>query len=359
MRENSGTFNMNKDSEYIDIRYVFKDIVAKKNIYFYVIPCVFIISCIYIFSKPRYYSTETTMAPELGSSVSGGTLGSIASSFGIDINDMQTTDAITPYLYPDLMEDNGFISKIFNFKVKNQEGDIKTDYYTYLKKYQKHSWYESGIGCIKKLFSSKKSTNTANKDLNPYYLTKDDDAIMEAVRSNISISIDKKNGTISIDATAQDPVISKTLADSTRNLLQNYITEYRTNKAQADYIYYKKLTEDAKRDYERLRQRYGIFADANTDIILQSVKAKQDDMENELQLKYNTYNTLVTQMQAAQAKVREKTPVFTLLKGAAVPVKPSGPKRLIFIIAMLFIATISTTAYIIKDTLIKQFKATE
>lgn len=350
---------METNSEYIDIRVLIKDILDKKRIYLYVLPCVLIISCVYIFSKPRFYSTETTMAPELGNSVSGGTLGSIASSFGIDINDMQTTDAITPYLYPDLMEDNGFISKIFKFKVENQEGDIKTDYYTYLKKCQKHSWYESGIGAIKKLFSSKRNSNTDNKEFNPYYLTKDDDAIMEAVRNNISINIDKKNGTISISATAQDPIISKTLADSTRNLLQNYITEYRTNKAQADYIYYKKLTEDAKHDYERLRQQYGSFADANTDIILQSVKAKQDDMENELQLKYNTYNTLVTQMQAAQAKVREKTPVFTLLKGAAVPIKPSGPKRLIFVIAMLFISTIITTAYIIKDTFIKQFKATE
>lgn len=350
---------MNKDTEYIDVRYIFKDIVAKKKIYFYVLPCVFIISCIYIFSKPRYYSAETTMAPELGSSMSNGTLGSIASSFGIDINEMQTTDAITPYLYPNLMDDNGFISKIFKFKVESQDGDIKVDYYTYLKKYQKHSWYESCIGAIKKLVTPKDQFKTGRKDFNPYYLSKNDDAIMEAVRGNISISIDKKNGTISISATAQDPVISKTLADSTRNLLQNYIIEYRTNKAQADYIYYKKLTEEAKRDYEKLRQQYGSFADANTDVILQSVKAKQDDMENELQLKYNTYNTLVNQMQAAQAKVREKTPVFTLLKGASVPIKPSGPKRMIFVVAMLFIAVIFTTLYIIKDTFIKQFSSAE
>ena len=348
---------MEKNKEYIDVRDIFKDIKAKRKLYVHVISCVFIFSCIYIFSKPRYYSTETTMAPELGNNMSSGTLGSIASSFGIDINDMQTTDAITPYLYPNLMEDNGFIAKIFKFKVKDKEGTINTDYYTYLKKFQNHSWIDGSIGFIKKLFTSKKKDKDSQTKFNPYYLSKDDDAIMEKIRGDIEIGIDKKNGIISIKATAQDPIICKTLADSTRSLLQEYITEYRTNKAQADYLYYKKLTEEAKLDYERQRQKYGSFADANTDLILQSVKAKQEDMENDLQLKYNTYNTLVTQMQAAQAKVREKTPAFTLLKGASVPVKPSGPKRMIFVIGMLFLATIFTTLYILKGTIINMFEA--
>lgn len=348
---------MEKNKEYIDVRDIFKDIKAKRKLYVYVISCVFIFSCIYIFSKPRYYSTETTMAPELGNNMSSGTLGSIASSFGIDINDMQTTDAITPYLYPNLMEDNGFIAKIFKFKVKDKEGTINTDYYTYLKKFQSHSWIDGSIGAIKKLFTTKKKDKSNKTTFNPYNLSKDDDAIMEKIRGDIEISIDKKNGTISIKTTAQDPMICKTLADSTRSLLQDYITEYRTNKAQADYLYYKKLTEEAKLDYERQRQKYGSFADANTDLILQSVKAKQEDMENDLQLKYNTYNTLVTQMQAAQAKVREKTPAFTLLKGASVPVKPAGPKRMFFVIGMLFLATILTTLHVLKGTIINMFEA--
>ena len=36
-------------------------------------------------------------------------LGSIASSFGFDLGEMQSSDAINPLLYPDLMDDNAFV----------------------------------------------------------------------------------------------------------------------------------------------------------------------------------------------------------------------------------------------------------
>ena len=58
-----------------------------------------------------------------------------------------------------------------------------------------------------------------------------------------------------------------------------------------------------------------------------------------MQLKYTTYTTLNTQLQASKVKVQEKTPAFTVLKGADVPLKPAGPKRMRFVILMLFLAT--------------------
>ena len=75
-----------------------------------------------------------------------------------------------------------------------------------------------------------------------------------------------------------------------------------------------------------------------------------------MQLKYNAYSTMMTQYQAAKAKVQERTPAFTIVKGAAVPVKASGPKRMIFVISMLFLAFIATTLYIAKDELKDLFK---
>ena len=43
------------------------------------------------------------------------------------------------------------------------------------------------------------------------------------------------------------------------------------------------------------------------------------DMENDMQLKFNTYNTLNTQLQAAKAKVQERTPAFAVLKAPDIP----------------------------------------
>ena len=172
---------------------------------------------------------------------------------------------------------------------------------------------------------------------------------MSAIRKSINISVDKKTGVITIKSKAQDALICKIVADSVRGHLQQYITRYRTNKARKDYAYYKSLTEDAKAQYEKARRLYGGYADANSDVILESFKSKQDDLENDMQLKYNTYSTLNTQLQAAKAKIQEKTPAFTLIQGAAVPIKASEPKRMLFVFGATIFAFILISIYVLKD----------
>jgi LPS O-antigen subunit length determinant protein (WzzB/FepE family) len=72
-----------------------------------------------------------------------------------------------------------------------------------------------------------------------------------------------------------------------------------------------------------------------------------------MQLKFNAYSTINTQLEAAKAKVQERTPAFTMLKGASVPIKPAGPKRMLFVIFMLAVATLATTTYILRGDILK------
>lgn len=145
-------------------------------------------------------------------------------------------------------------------------------------------------------------------------LSKDDTDIMDAVKSNIKLTTDKKTGAITISAKAQDPYVCKILADSVRQHLQIFITNYRTNKARNDALYYQKLTAEAKASYEKARQLYGNYSDANMDVVLESFHAKQNDLENDMQLKYNNYSTLSTQLQLAKAKIQEKRLLSLLSK---------------------------------------------
>ena len=344
--------NKIKNPEVIDLRVVFKKIWDNRKLFYKVLPIVFVLSCIYIFSQPRYYTSDVKLAPEMENSGAGGTLGSLAASFGFDLSEMQTTDAITPLLYPDLMEDNGFVAGLMNIQVKSQDGEINANYHDYLKKHQKTAWWNYPINWLKSLLPKKADTGgTGDGTYDPYNLPKSEDDILSAARSKIGIAIDKKTGVISISVEDQDPLICRTMADSIKEKLQIFITDYRTNKARTDYEYYKKLTADAKQDYEKVRRFYASMADASTNIKLRSVELKMEDVENDMQLKLNAYTTINTQLQAAKAKVQEKTPAFTVLKGAAVPVKPAGPKRILFIAEMLFLACFVVSMYILKSIL--------
>lgn len=339
--------------EVIDLRQVFRKIWASRRLFYKTLPTAFVLACIYILGVPRTYTSEVKLAPEMENSGAGGALSSLASSFGFDLGDMQTTDAITPLLYPDLMEDNGFVTSMFGINVKTLDGDVSTTYHDYLQKYTQPSVWSKPMIWVKQLL--KPSGKGGDSKFDPYQLSRLENEVAEAIRGNVKISVDKKNGVITINVQAQDPLVCKTMADSIKERLQLFITEYRTNKSRTDYEYYKKLTEQAKHEYEKTRQMYGSMADANSRIALKSVELKMEDMENDMQLKFNTYTSMNTQLQAAKAKVQERTPVFTVIKGAAVPVKPSGPKRMIFVLAITIVTFIATSLYIVRKDLHFQF----
>ena len=135
------------------------------------------------------------------------------------------------------------------------------------------------------------------------------------------------------------------MADTVRMHLQSFITDYRTKKAAIDLAYIENLFLEAKENYEKSRIAYGAYSDANQDITLTSYRLIRDNLENEMQLQYNNYSALSTQLQSAKAKLQEKTPAFTTLQSATVPVKPAGPKRMIFVLSMLFLTFVIDTLY--------------
>jgi len=343
--------NNNKNPEVIDLGLIIKKVFKSKKLFLKTLPAAFVLSSLYIICFPRYYSSQIKLAPELENSGAGGAITSIASSFGIDLGEMQTSDAITPLLYPDLLEDNGFIASTYNIKVKSQDGEIETTYFDYLEKHQKAPFWSGFFRWIKKLLPKKESTVSGSKEFDPYYLSERENGIAEIIRDKIQIGIDKQTGVITIDTEAQDPLICKTLADSIKERLQDFITNYRTNKARIDYEYYNKLTIEAKQEYEKARHRYGSMSDANSKVVLRSAELRMQDMENDMQLKYNAYTTLSTQLEAAKAKVQARTPAFTVLKGASVPIRPSGPKRMFFVLGMLILVTFIDIIWIVKDEL--------
>ena len=97
-----------------------------------------------------------------------------------------------------------------------------------------------------------------------------------------------------------------------------------------------RLFEEARSQYDKARQTYAAYADANQEVTLQAYKMKADDLENDMQLKYNIYTQVVEQLQLAKAKVQERTPAFTVIESAAVPLRASSKSRASMVITYLF-----------------------
>lgn len=358
MDENKSTHanRVEEEESSIDWMAILAAVKKRKSLYYKVIPVAFVLACIYALGLPNYYQVQVKLSPELSSKSSTSSLSALASQFGVTLGQGANsgTEALFPTLYPDLMNSVDFKASLFPVKVKREEDNKVMTYYDYLLNEQKKPWWSGAIGGLMSLFASDDAAKKESK-VDPFRLTKKQTEIAKTIDKKVVCDVDKKTMVITIDVTDQDPLIAATMADSVKVRLQDFITDYRTKKARHDLAYTKKLYKEAKERYTRARQNYAAFSDANQDLILESVRSKQTDLENEMQLQFNAYNSLAQQLQMAEAKVQEDTPAFTTLQSATVPVKKTGPSRSKMVLMFVFLVIIGTTAYILyKEGQLKQ-----
>lgn len=339
--------------EIINLHDIAIKVWAKKKLFLKVWAVTLVVSVAWIFPQPRTYETSVVLAPEANGEASGGSLGSIASSFGINLSNMANNDAIYPLLYPDVVSSNDFIVGLLDVPVETIDGEVKTDFLTYLLKYQEVSIWSWPMIWIKKGLESLKSEEDrkpigSKGKLDPYRLSRKEEALVKSLRDAIRCSVDKKTDVITICVSGQDPLVCAVVCDSVRARLQNFIISYRTSKARNDVEYYTRMSAETYRDYQKALDTYSRFCDTHRNVILQAMQSQRDELENEIQMKFNTYSVISTQLDAAKAKVQERTPAFTILQNVSVPVKPSGPKRMIFVLGMLVIATMATIGYVMQ-----------
>ena len=343
----------------IDYREVLRRIWERRKLFAKTLPIAFVLACIWVLPQPRYYTSDVMLAPEAMGEVTGSSLASLASSFGLNIGEGSGGDAIYPMLYPDLFSSPSFIVSLFDIEIDVPDEDghvVHTDYYTYLSKMQKKNWllapFKALLRTVKQWIRPKKASEKGAGDvskLDPFQLSYDDYMLVQNASKLLSCSVDKKTDVITLTVKDQNAYVSAVLADSVRARLQVFITDYRTSKARQDLNYFKQLTDEAQLAYAKAVVAYSSYCDTHRNSVLQAHLSRRDELDNDMQLKFQTYTAMNTQMEAAKAKVLEKTPAFTTLKTASVPVKPAGPKRMIFVAAILFLTFLGTGAYILRD----------
>lgn len=350
--ENTESLTKNIENAQRTSNIIFSTIrLIRDNLKFMVIfvGTITILSAIYVFSIPRTYKSESILLPETkGENNLSGSLGSLASFAGIKFGGSDE-DAISPEFYPKVLKSSVFLVDIFYEKVYVKRLKKSVTIYDYINLYQKKAWWESFLEIFKK-----DDLETRGK-ANPKRLTKKQSKIAKELDKMFFCSVDKKTDMITINVNAQDAEVSAQITDRICELLQKYITNYRTSKARKDLEYIRKITMDAKQKYIQAQYKYANFSDANEDIMLASLRQISDRLENEMQLAYNVYSQSAQQMQIALAKVQERTPVFTTIQPATVPIKPNAPKRMATLLLCMILSTFVGITYLIGKDYFKSF----
>ena len=303
-----------------------------------------VIGIVVAISIPKQYTVEVTLSPEMGNNKEGG-LSSLAASFlgsGVTMGD--GTDALNASLSPDIVSSTPFLLELSTMNIPVTKDEMMT-LNTYLDE-ESSPWWSYAIGFpgmvidgIKSLFTEEDELISSDKASQGIIeLSKKESKKIRTLKKMITASVDKKTSMTSVAVTFQNPKVAAVVADSVVKKLQEYIIDYRTFKAKEDCLYLEKLFKERQHEYYAAQQKYADYQDSHDNIILQSVRAEQERLQNNMSLAYQVYSQVASQLQVARAKVQEEKPVFAVVEPAVVPLTPSGTSKKIYVLAFIFMS---------------------
>ena len=292
-----------------------------------------IIGIIIAISIPKQYTVEVTLSPEMGSTKGGGLSGLAASFLGSGATMSDGTDALNASLSADIVSSTPFLLELSVMEIPASENK-KMTLNTYLDEESSPWWsYIIGlpsmvIGGVKSLFIKEDEETISDRgNQGTIELSKKESQKIETLKKMIIASVDKKTSMTTVAVTLQNPKVAAVVADSVVGKLQEYIINYRTSKAKEDCIYLERLFKERQQEYYVAQKRYADYMDSHDNIILQSVRAEQERLQNDMSLAYQVYSQVASQLQVARAKVQEEKPVFAVVEPAVVPLNPSGTSK--------------------------------
>ena len=306
------------------------------------------------FSIPKTYTASVTLAPESQQKTSS-SVSSIASMMGVNLNN--SVDAISVEMFPDVVHSTPFIVELFDLPVTFERKDsvITTSLVEYMKEYQKSPWWTpvlkfpmTALGwCIDLVRSDKEEEEAGDGTLDPSNLPKKERGVVKYFAENIMVNVDKKTGKTSMSLVMQDPLVVATVMEAVTENLKDYMSDYRTSKARQDIENLEVICDQRKADYYKAQQAYAQFVDANQSVIRQSAQAERERLQQEMNLAYQVYSQVATNLEGARIQEQQAKPVFVILDPVTVPIRKTAPSKAKMLVIFTFLAGCCAVAWVL------------
>lgn len=299
------------------------------------------------FSIPKTYKAKAVFTPETQQRIGAG-VSSIASMMGVSLDN--SMDAIDVEMYPDVVASTPFLFNLLDLQVSTKNGKLDTDLTDYVLNHQKKAWWSHIISAPFKLIGlilpdKEEAADTAALVMTN--LPKDERRVMKFLRKNIHILVDKKTGMTSMSIQMQDPYVAAQVLEAIVENLKRYVSDYRTSKARQDVENLTVICEERRQDYYEAQQAYAKYSDSNKNVVLNSTKAEAQRLQQEMNLAYQVYSQVATQLEGARIKVQQDKPVFAVLEPVTVPYKKSAPSKAKILVLFTLLSGCLASAWVL------------
>ncbi len=305
-----------------------------------IITCVFIaLGFVAALTMKHTYTVQSLMVPQMNSK-SNSQLSSLAALAGVDMGMDLSAKDLSPLVYPQIVNSVPFKRELLYEPLHYAKADSAVSTYTYYTEILKPSFmskvkkYTIGLpftilGALQKekpdvvLPVDSTSVDASPK---PVVLTKKEVKLMEFIGKCVNLTVDKKEGILTLTVVGTEPLQTAELALKAQNLLQTEITRFRTEKAQRDLNYIQGRYDEAKKEAESLQASLAAVRDRSQGMI----GSRSDIQRERIQLRYNVANAVYTdmakQLEQAKLQVKRDTPVLAVIQPVTVPSKASNSR---------------------------------
>ena len=352
--------NHNSSEDEIDLIELLKKVYLEKKFILKVSVLVGLFGIVYALFQPNEFTSTTTFIPQLSSGVKtgGSSLSGLASLAGINLGDMESSSEFPPSLYPQVVNGIPFKIDLLSSTINLNGGEILVkDYFSNqggsslnilgtIKKYT--------IGLPSLILGSFNSQDVALSKSEIYTVTEEDQELFKTVSSALSLSINDKEGFITISFTDNDKNIAAQITQIAQTLLQKKIIEFKNQSSKEMLDFATKQYDEKQTSYEKLQDKRAIFVDKNINISSSLFQNKLSRIESEVNISASIVQQLASQVEQAKLQVNKDTPVFTTIQPVTIPFERSAPKRSQIVIVFGFLGIVVSVGYVLVKEPLKE-----
>ena len=358
MEENYREVNPEDEGMTIDWMGILRKLLRRWKFIFLVTFIFSVLGVVAALTAHRKYPVTVTLAPELQNRANS-SLSSLASMLGGAMTLNSSPDALNISLFPQISSSTPFLCSLLDVPVtpyvkrEAELAGVSPDTTTV---------FLHWLGRDKKL-SEKQMRKMAEADakylyddsiIQPDDLTPRQGYVVKALSQSVNTTVDNKTGVTTIVVTGDDPMIVKQLADTVTQRLQDFVIDYRTKKATADYEYYVQLADEAYAKLVKAQAAYAARVDYDRSVILQSVNSERQRLQDEANLANQIYSQMAQQRELAKGKIQEMKPVYAVVQPATVPLRSITSRAKICII-WFFVGFLLSCAWVAFGDIVIQF----
>ena len=342
---------MNDNTDEIDLIELFKKIYSNKKFIFKTSIFAALFGVVFALFQPNEYTSTTTFIPQLSSGVKtgGSSLSGLASLAGINIGSMESSSEFPPTLYPQVVNGVPFrLDLLFSeIKIDNKNTTVKE----YLNEKSSLNILETikkyTIGLPSLILSSFKDQVEPLNNSKIYSLTKEDEDLFEKINNKLTLSINEKEGFITISFTDSNKNVAAHITQIAQNLLQDKIIEFKNSSSKEMLDFALKQYFEKKDSYEKLQDERALFVDKNINISSSLFQNKLSRLDSEVNILESIVQQLASQVEQAKLQVNKDTPVFTTIQPVTIPYEKSAPKRSMIVIVFAFLGLVLSSGFVL------------